>query len=215
MFIRKLLIFLIMVEVIKVYMNKETLLTLEDHFADDENKSVHRFFYENLRELAKTSKTGDANRSVQANVFKDGQMNQETFQYKDLDLEKYTLSSDPNWRPENMVESEEAVFQMKVGDKTHNHLLKYCKLFGVRVEKFNSSIPKVKKMENGVEVEKPDPRYRELEFAKCFEEVIGKALYDPIQRLLNTSAQELFDKEFEEIEKAEKEAKEKSAPKAA
>jgi hypothetical protein len=201
-----------MVEVIKVFMNKETLLTLEDHFENDEKQTLHRFFYESLRELAKTSKIADDNRSIAANVFQDGQMNQETFQYKDLDLEKYALGSDPNWRPINMVETEEAVFEMKVGDKTHNHLLKYCKLFGVRVNEFNKSIPTVKRMEEGVEVVKPDPRYKELELAKCFEEVIHKALYDPIQRLLNTTAQEIFDKEFEEIEKAEKEAKEKSAP---
>ena len=139
-------------------------------------------------------------------------MNQETFQYKDLDLEKFKLESDPNWRPENMVETEEAVFELKVGDKTHNHLVKYCKLFGVRVEQFNKSIPKIKKMVDGKEVEVADPRFRELEFAKCFEEVIHKALYDPVQKLLNTVAQEIFDKEFEDIEKAEKESKEKSAP---
>ena len=191
------------------------MLTIEDHFEDYEKQTLHRFFYENLRELAKTSKVSDANRSIACNVFKDGQMNQDTFQYKDLDLEKFNLVSDPNWRPDNMVETEEAVFELKVGEKTHNHLLKYCKLFGVRVEEFNKSIPKVKRMEEGKEVEKPDPRFRELEFAKCFEEVIHKALYDPVQKLLNTVAQELFDKEFEDIEKAEKEDKEKSAPKAA
>ena len=96
---------------------------------------------------------------------------------------------------------------MKVGAKTHNALLNYCKLFGVRVEKFNESIPKIKKTEDGKEIEVPDPRYKELEFASCFEEVVQKALYDPIQKLLNTAAQEIFDKEFDEIEKAEKKHK--------
>ena len=72
--------------------------------------------------------------------------------------------------------------------------------------KKNESIPKVKLMEKGTIVEKPDPRYKELELASCFEEVVHKALIDPIEKLLGTSAQELFDKEFEEIEKDEKEA---------
>ena len=202
-------------EVIKVYMNNETLVTLEDHFSDQENKSLHRFCYENLRELAKTSTVADDNRSITCNVFKDGQISQETFQYKDLDLDKYVLSPDPNWRPDNLVESEATTFEMKVGAKTHNAFLNYCKLFGVRVEKFNESIPKIKKMEAGKEVEVIDPRYKELEFASCFEEVVQKALYDPIQKLLNTAAQEIFDKEFDEIEKAEKEAQEKAVAKTA
>lgn len=192
-------------QILRVFMNKQTLIDLEDHFIDDEKTNVKRFFHESLRELAKTSKLADSTRSFKANVIEDGIPKQEVFQYKDVDLEKYTLTSDPNWRPDNIDETEMEIYQMKVGEKTHNHLIKYCKIYGVRLQKFNDSVPKVKKMEDGKEVEIPDPRYTIFKFPTCFEEVIHNALADPIEKLLITSAQEIFDKEFDEIEKEEKE----------
>ena len=196
-----------MVEVIKVFMNPETLTTLEDHFVDDKNKkTLHRFFYETLRSLARDSKVADETRKIQANIIEDNQVQQETFQYKDLRLEEYVLVSDPNWRPEDLEPTETVAFEMKIGDKTHKHLINYCRLYGIRLAKFNDSIPTTHVMEKGVMVEKPDPRYKSLEQAHCFEEVVHKALSDPIQALLNKSAEELFDKEFDEIEKEEKEA---------
>ena len=196
-------------------MNPETLTTLEDHFVDKDNQTLHRFFYEHLRELAKTSKTSDEKRSVTANILVKGQISQESFPYKSLALEENILVSDPGWRPKELDEAETVAFQMKIGDKTHKHLKNYCRIFGIRVKKFNESIPKIKVLEKGVLTEKTDPRFKELDLATCFEEVVHKALTEPIERLLGTSAQELFDKEFEEIEKDEKEAQEKAAPKAA
>lgn len=204
-----------MVEILKVYMNKETLVTLEDHFLDDEKQTLHRFFYENLRNLAKTSKNSETSRTILTNVFEDGQMNQKTFSYKDVDIEKYALNSNPVWRPEEIDQEDLAEFVMKVGEKTHKHLVNYCKILGARVAKYNNSLPLIKVTQNNEIVEKLDPRYKEMKFASCFEEIVHQALTEPIMRLLDKSAQELFDKENEEIEKAEKESEEETAPKAA
>ena len=191
-----------MAEVIKVFMNPETLTTLEDHFIDDKKKkTLHRFFYESLRGLARDSKVADETRKIIANVIVDEQVQQETFQYKDLKLEEYVLVSDPNWRPEDLEPTETVAFEMKIGDKTHKHLVNYCRIYGIRLTKFNESIPTTHVMEKGVMVEKPDPRYKSLPMASCFEEVVHKALSDPIQNLLSKSAEDLFDKEFDEIEK--------------
>lgn len=196
-----------MVETIKVFMNKETLVTLEDHFVDDEKNTLHRFFFEHLRNLAKASKMADSTRSINTNIFEDGKMNQKSISYKDVDLEKYALSSNPSWIPQGLDQDDLAVFEMKVGEKTHNHLINYCKIHGARIVEYNNSLPKVKVPENNQVVEKLDPRFKPLVFASCFEEVVHQALTEPITRLLDQSAQELFDKENEEIEKAEKEAK--------
>lgn len=196
-----------MAEVIKVFMNPETLTTLEDHFIDDKNKkTLHRFFYENLRTLARDSKVADEQRKITANIIVDDQVQQETFQYKDLKLEEYILASDPAWRPEDLDPQETVAFEMKVGDKTHKHLVNYCRIYGIRLAKFNDSIPKVHVLEKGKMVEKDDPRFKSLPQSVCFEEVVHKALAEPITKLLSQSAEELFDKEFEEIEKEEKEA---------
>ncbi len=196
-----------MAEVIKVFMNPETLTTLEDYFIDDKKKkTLHRFFYETLRGLARDSKVSDETRKIMANIIADEQVTQESFQYKDLKLEEFILGSDPNWRPEDLEPTETVAFEMKVGDKTHKHLINYCRIYGVRLAKFNESIPTIHVMEKGKMVSKPDPRYKSLEMATCFEEVVHKALAEPITRLLSTSAEELFDKEFDEIEKEEKEA---------
>jgi hypothetical protein len=193
-----------MVETIKIFLNKETLITLEDHFEDLENKTLHRFFFEQLRELAKTSKLSDANRSINANVFdENGAMVQKQFPYKDIDLEKYVLKSNPDWRPKDLDEEDTGIFEMKVGEKTHNHISNYCKIHAARAEKFNESLPRIEG--GGI-----DPRYKEVPAPECFEEIVHLSLYQPIITLLNQSAQELFDRENEEIEKAQSEADEKA-----
>jgi hypothetical protein len=192
-----------MVETIKIFLNKETLISLEDHFENTENQTLHRFFYEQLRELAKTSKLSDTNRSFNANVFdENGAMVQKSFKYVDVDLEKFVLKSDLDWRPKDLEEDDIGVFEMKVGEKTHNHLSNYCKIHAARTAKFNESLPKI----DG----KIDPRYKEVPEPACFEEIIHLALYQPIINLLQQSAQELFDRENDEIEKAEAEAEEKA-----
>jgi hypothetical protein len=188
-----------MVETIKIYLNKDTLINLEDHFEDQENKTLHRFFYEQLRELAKTSKMSDANRSIKANVFdEDGKMIQKAYPYKEINLEQFKLVSNPDWRPKDLDEEDVGVFELKVGEKTHNHLSNYVKIHMARVQKFNETIPR----KDG----KIDDRYKEIPAVECMEEVLHQGLYQPIINILQQSAQELFDKENEEIEKSMEES---------
>lgn len=192
-----------MVETIKLYLHKDTLLNLEDHFEDLENHTLHRFFFEQLREHAKTSKLADGTRSVNANVFdENGAMVQKTFPYKEINLESYKLVSNPDWRPKDLDEEDTGIFEMKVGEKTHNHLSNYCKIHLFRVDKLNETMPRI----SG----KLDPRFKEIPTPECMEEILHQGLYQPIIDLLQKSAQELFDKENELIEKAEAEAAEKS-----
>jgi len=159
-----------------------------------------------LRELAKTSKLSDANRAINANVFNDkGGVEQKPFKYKDIDLEKFILKSDPTWRPKDLEEDELSCFNLSVGEKTHNHLSNYCKIHAARIDKFNDSIPQ----KDG----KKDEKYAQIPLPKCFEEIINASLFQPVQNLLSVIASELFDEENALIEKAQKEAVEKNKEK--
>ena len=182
--------------VLKIFMTKNTLTTLEDHFIDS-NSTVHRFFYEKLRELAKTSSVCDDQRSVQVNIVEEGKMVQKEFPYKEINLEAFTIPENSSWRPE-IEEGELAIFEMKVGEKTFQHLVNFGRISAIGADKFNKSIPKIG--------EKLDPRFKELEVPECFEEFINNSLSQPIVTLLQKSAQDIFDKENEEIEAEEAKA---------
>lgn len=186
-------------EKIKFFFNQDTLLTLEEHFEDLKDETLHRFIFVNLRKLAETSKTSDAQRAFNANVFDEkGQITQQVFPYKENKLEEFVLKSNPDWRPKDLEPEETGEFILSVGDKTHNHLSNYCKIHMARVAKFNDTVPKI----DG----KIDPRYKPIPDPTCMEEILHEALQQPVMELIVKAAQELFDKENEEIEKAQAES---------
>jgi len=178
-------------------------MILEDHFENNDKQTLHNRFFVQLRELAKTSKLSDGNRAIVANVFNDDKtVEQKPFKYKDIDLESFKLESDSTWLPKDLEKDEVSYFDLKVGEKTHNHLSNYCKIHAARIHEFNESIPQ----KDG----KPDERFKEIPKPKCFEEIINQALYQPVQNLLVNIANELFNEENKLIEQAQKEAKEKT-----
>jgi len=191
-----------MVEIVKLWLQKEVLISLEDHFENNDKQTLHNWFFVQLRELAKTSKLSDANRAINANVFTaEGGVEQKPFKYKDIDLESFKLESDPTWRPKDLEDDELSNFDLKVGEKTHNHLSNYCKIHAARIHEFNESIPQ----KDGVK----DEKYKVIPMPKCFEEIVNASLVQPVQNLLMKIASELFDEENKLIEQAQKEDQEK------
>lgn len=193
-----------MTQTIKLYMNEETLVTLVDHFENEKDKTLRKFCFENLLQQAKQASMADLNKSFTGYVVKDGKLTQDLFQTTDYDLSKYELPSDPNWKPKNLTPDDTEVFEFKIGDKTYDQLVNYGRIYSIRVENYNNSIPIIQVQENGKTVEKSDPKFKKDDVPSCFEEIIYNSLINPIQALLGKIVQDVFQKEFDEIEQQEK-----------
>jgi len=178
---------------LKVFLSEDALVSLEDHFVDKE-KALQKFVYEQIRGLCRTAKLCKINKQMMANIEKDGVMSQETFNLKEIDLEKYTLESDERWLPEKYDKESTTFYALKVGDNTYELLELFAQIYNCRIELYNDSIP-----DNDINKES-----KTLKPAECVEQIVHGQLIQPIMNKISENIDKELDKEFDEITKDEK-----------
>ena len=199
---------------IKVPMNEEQRIALEDCFIDIPNMDARKYIFDIVKMAC-----GDAKRSIRNKVTpinqrqKDGSQKQEEYSLKGIDFSKYVLDSNPSWIPKNADPEDISPIELKLGDNT----MKYLNMFGsitlIRHEQFNKAeeeyleISRAKMLESKPIQENIDrwessqKTMRDKRLADvptCLEDAIHTSIWPLIQQKLDISDTQIFDKEFEE-----------------
>jgi len=191
---------------LKVFLSEDALVSLQDQFVDKE-KALQKFIYEQVRGLCRTAKLCKINQQMMANIEKEGVMTNETYNLKEIDLEKYTLGSDESWLPEKYDKDSTTFYALKVGDNTYDLLLYFGQIYNARIDLYNDSIPET-------DINK---KQKLLKPAECMEQIIHGQLITPIMNKITEHIDKELDKEYDELlkedkkEEEEKEKKKKSA----
>lgn len=155
---------------------------VEDAFID-KPITAQRFIFDLVKTMCKDAKAGKLNRSCSVNVIENGQIKQEFLKLNDVNLDDYTLESDPNWLPKDLDKVNARNWQHKVTDKTMEYVKMYCQMVGLRFEKYNESgkkegqerIDKLKKeLETAPDIlpSPPDPSGARATKAMLLEQVV-------------------------------------------
>lgn len=192
-----------MSNIIKIPIYKDQKQTLVDYFDDKKDETLHKFYFDILVNMTKNAKDSILTRLVSVNLLEKGKLTPTDFPLKDLDLDQFELVSDPNWLPKEFDPEFKDYYEFSCGDKFHNNLLLYCKLYNLRINKYNESIPTIPKTDEktGAITQIKDPQFRELQAGTCLEDVIHKATIQPMALITDKAIQEIFDKENEIIVK--------------
>jgi len=192
---------------VQVFLNEDALVQLEDEFVDKEDDLRH-MVYDPVKGLAKAAKMILLNKQFVCNVYDESEpqnAGQKTLQLEDLNLDKFKVDSDPDWRPENVSDTGKP-YKIRVGDKTWNLLTSYFQIYQVRVSEYNKSLPR-KLQDNEDKAAKP---------AKCYEQILHEALIQPVMQKIDKSIDDELEDEFKEVyegkkDKAAKHKKERNS----
>lgn len=210
--------------IVKIPMNEEQRVSLEDCFIDIPNMDARKFMFDNLKLACQDAKRSVRNKVTNINQrSEEGMMKQEEYSLKGIDFSKYVLKSNPAWIPKNGDPEDNTPIELKLGDNT----MKYLNLFGsivlIRHEQFNKSEDKFletarAKMlatnppkENMEQWESAQKKMREDRLGvvpTCLEDAIHTSIWPLVQQKIDQSDSQMFDKEYqEEYKPAEPDAK--------
>ena len=127
-----------MKDIIKIPMSDSIFDELDDAFVDDPKQTSHDFVWGQIRVLCRDAKIGKLNKVCTVNVIENGQPKQESVKLRGFELE--TISSDPNWIPKDLEESDVKRFEHKITDKTGEYLSLYCSFAILRHTKYVESL---------------------------------------------------------------------------
>ena len=204
-------------------MNEETRIALEDCFIDVPNMDARKFVFGNIKSACQ-----DAQRSIRDKVTPinrrptdGGPPKQEEFKLKGIDLEKFTLPSDPAWLPKNLDAEDNKPIELKLGDNTMGYIKNYGQIVGIRHEQFNLAEDKFFEKtkasmraakappDNIKQWEKVQAKIREDRLGaipKCIEECIYVSIWPLIQQKIDQSDGVIFEKEYSEIYESKEES---------
>lgn len=195
---------------VQVFLNEDALVQLEDEFVDKEDDLRH-MIYDPVKSMAKSAKMQILQKQFVANEYDEDnpkQAKQETVKLADYDLDKFSVSSDTDWLPDNISREDAKPYKIRVGDKTWNLLVEYFKFYNARCDVYNKSLPRdLKDRED--KVAKP---------AKCYEQILHEALIGPVMMKIDKSIDAELEDEFKEVyetnkSKSAKKKKERSGKK--
>ncbi len=178
---------------------------VEDAFID-KPIDAQKFIFDLVKTMCKDAKAGKLNKSCSVNTIENGQVKQGFEKLSEVNLDEFTLESDPSWLPKDLDPKGVRKWEHKVTDKTMEYLRMYCQFVGLRFKKYNESILKegqerVDKLKKELETapetlpSPPDPKG-----ARATKEMIQKQI-ETEQKLLDDQskkAQESVPKNIEE-----------------
>ncbi len=201
---------------------------VEDAFID-KPITAQKFIFGLIKTMCKDAKAGKLNRTCSVNLIKEGQVVQEFVMLKDVNLEDYTLQSDPNWLPKDGEKEHTRYWEHMVTDKTMEYISMYCQYVGLRFERYNASVEKegkerIAKLEEELKRPLPDVKApeeitkniqeqlvstkkrieedkikTEESTPKCIEHCIFTQIYPKLHAEVMKNLDTEFDKEYEEM----------------
>ncbi len=197
-------------------MNEETRIALEDCFVDIPNTDARKFIFDNIKMACQDAKRSLRNKTTPINQrpIEGGPPKQVEYKLKGVNLENYTLDSNPAWLPKGLDADDNTPIELKLGDNTMGYIHTYGQLTLIRHEQFNKAedefLEKTKKSME--EANAPAENIKQWEKAQegiqkdrmdaipnCLEEAIFTSIWPLIQQKIDQSDGLIFDKEYREI----------------
>lgn len=198
---------------LKIPMNEETRIALEDCFID-EGMDARKFIFGQIKLACQDAKRSLRNKITATNQRQeDGSMKQQEYKLKGVNLEKFTLSSNPDWVPKNMDSEDNTPIELKLGDNTMGYIKSFGQIVLVRHEQYNmaeekfiehtkSEMEKANAPEENVKQwEKAQEKIRKERLAAvptCIEEAIFVSIWPIIQQKIDQNDGKIFDKEWDD-----------------
>lgn len=210
---------------VKIPMNEETRISLEDVFIDNDHMDARKFIFDALKNACQ-----DAKRSVRNGVTpvnkrqEDGQMKQEEYKLKDVKLDDYTLNDNEAWLPENLSKEDNTPIELKLGDNTMKYLKIFGQLVAVRHEQYNmaeekyltiqreemkSKLPNKDAYEKWEKTTETQKTTRLDSVPSSLQQALYVSIWPMLQQKIDMSDGLMFDKEYNEIYKEKKDEKPK------
>lgn len=200
---------------IAIPMNEETRIALEDCLIDTPNMDARKFVFTNIKQACQDAKRSIRNKVTPVNIrpTDGGPPKQEEFKLKGVNLEEFTLPSDPEWLPKNLDKEDNRPIELKLGDTTMGYIKNYGQIVGVRHAEYNKAEDKFIEHtkaemlkanappDNIKQWEKAQDRIKEDRLKavpKCIEECLYVSIWPLIQNKIDMSDGQIFDKEYDE-----------------
>jgi len=200
--------------ILKIPMNEENRIALEDCFIDIPNTDARKFIFDNVKMACQDAKRSLRNKVTPVNQRQEnGQMKQEEYSLKGIDFEKYSLDSNALWVPKGLDAEDNSPIELKLGDNTMGYIRNYCQLVLIRHEQYNMAEEKYLEAtkQKMIDSNAPEDTLKQWEEAqesvrkqrleavpKCIEEAIFVSIWTIIQQKIDQSDSIIFDKEFAE-----------------
>ena len=199
---------------VKIPMNEETRISLEDCFVDSSNMDARKFIFDALKNACQ-----DAKRSVRNGVTpinqrqEDGQMKQGEYKLKDIKLEDYSLEDNLAWLPENLATEENTPIELKLGDNTMKYLKIFGQLVNIRHEQYNmaeeeyltiqreemkSKLPNKEALEKWEKTIVTQKETRLAAVPTSLQQALYVSIWPMLQQKIDMSDGLMFEKEFDE-----------------
>lgn len=186
----KIIIIIIMTKTIKLFLPnqfyEELLYQYEDKDAD-----LRKLVFGFLTPLGKQGKMVALNGAIQAKVMREGKIVMDVIDLKDVDLDKFSLKSDPSWIPEKVTKDEIKTYSQQISDRLYDDIVYFGKVFCARLELYNNSLDK----------KAPDYKQQIAIFPACIEQVIQDNIVGQLSQALAGNIDKEYNEEFAEMEK--------------
>ena len=192
---------------VRIFLTSDAHAELMDRYLDKEDE-LRKFIFDQIKGLAtiakmvKLKKVFIYNTEIDDGGNKKRIRKEETMPLKDANIEKYILPNNPDWLPEDLEREDSEPYVYKVGDKTWDYLMLFCKIISARTVFWNKSIRKAD----------PDRKNKLGKIPECNEQILHDNLYAIIFTKIAEVAMEEFDEEDELMNAPPKKEKKKEEP---
>jgi len=184
------LIILTMTKIIKLFLPNDFHEELLYQY-EDKDKDLRKLVFGFLKPFGTQGKMVKLNQSIQARIMKDGKMTSEDVSLKDVNVEKFTVPSDPKWIPEAVTSDEVTEYTQSVSQRLYDDLWYYGKVYCARLQLYNDSLDK----------KSPTHDKDVAILPKCFEQIIQDSVVPQLSQSVVGNIDKEYDEEFEEMEK--------------
>lgn len=210
--------------VLKIPMNEETRISLEDCFIDDDNMDARKFIFDLVKMCCQDGKRCLRANETPVNKKQDNwktlppqeQYKQEPYSLKGVELDKYTLDMNPEWLPKGLDKEDSHPIELKLGDNTMKYLKAYGQMNILRHERFNTrevemdakeieELTAAKTDEKQIESTKKNQEAMKKTnldaVPNSMEECVYTGIWMQVEQKIAQGDNTLFDKEYDEIYK--------------
>jgi len=196
---------LLSVHKVKIFLTDDAHAELLDRYLEKEDE-LRKFVFDIIKELAVAAKMTKLQKTFVYNIEEEDPnipqrtvKKQETMPLKEVKLDKYAIKQDADWIPENLEKDEADPYVYKVGDRTWEYLMVFCKMYMARLSLYNKSIKKDDK----------NRKTKLIPLPECVEQIFHESLIQKLFGKVTEAAGEEFE---EEDEKLNEETKKKKTP---
>lgn len=204
-----------MVQTIVIPMNEDTKTDLEDCFVNDANMDASKYLFGLVRELCQFAKRFNRQQTIPVQTRdENGTPKQIDFSIKDINLEDFTLPSNPDWIPPSLEGQNVSPVKLRVGDTT----MRYLKIFGQmtmirkregdkhedeymnkRLQEMRDSKAPEQSIKQWQDYQQTEKQKRDDLHPTCLEHAIFLNVIAKMEQKLNELDSKIFNEEYEEI----------------